>query len=110
MKLFTRVLFGALMIVIIQALSQTDTYYVAGLVPLFPTFTLISHYIVGSERSVADLRATIIFGLFALAPYVAYMIALYFLVERVKLVPALLLATLVWGLAALLLVLLWGWR
>jgi uncharacterized membrane protein (GlpM family) len=110
MKLFSRVLFGALMIVIIQALSQTDNYYVAGLVPLFPTFTLISHYIVGSERSVTDLRATIVFGLFALGPYVAYLVSLYFLVGRFKLVPALLSATLVWGLAALLLVLVWSRR
>jgi uncharacterized membrane protein (GlpM family) len=26
-------------------------YYLAGLVPLFPTFALIAHYIVGSERT-----------------------------------------------------------
>ena len=37
-------------------------YYLAGLVPLFPTFALIAHYIVGSERAHDELKKTILYG------------------------------------------------
>jgi membrane protein GlpM len=37
-------------------------------VPLFPTFALIAHYIVGTERSGADLQKTALFGLWSLFP------------------------------------------
>ncbi|NYY78733.1 GlpM family protein [Escherichia coli] len=40
--------------------SKTKNYYIAGLIPLFPTFALIAHYIVASERGIEALRATII--------------------------------------------------
>ena len=32
--------------------SKTKIHYIAGLIPLFPTFALIAHYIVASERGI----------------------------------------------------------
>src|SRR5215218_3166927 len=63
MAMLIKAVLGAAVVVLIAALSKSRSYYVAGLVPLFPTFSLIAHYIVGSERSTADLRATILFGM-----------------------------------------------
>ena len=62
MTLLVRALIGALTVVLIVILSKSKNYFVAGLVPLFPTFALITHYIVGTERSTADLRETVLLG------------------------------------------------
>jgi membrane protein GlpM len=99
---------GAAVVVLIAALAKTRNYYVAGLVPLFPTFSLIAHYVVGSGRSTADLRATILFGMGSLVPYFVYLLSLYLLVGRMRLVPALVVATLLWTVVAAALVV--GWR
>jgi membrane protein GlpM len=108
MDIFLKALFGALIVVVIQLLAKTKNYYIAGLIPLFPTFTLISHYIVGTQRTTDDLKATIRFGGVSLIPYVIYLITLYLLVDRFKLTVALLLATLAWFIAAILLMIIWN--
>jgi len=100
MDLFAKALTGALVVVIIQLLARTKSFYVAGLVPLFPTFALISHYIVGTGRTTEDLKETIVFGMFSMIPYFIYLVALYFLVDRFNLVVSLLGATLFWLAAA----------
>lgn len=50
MGLLIKGLLGALVVVLIGVLAKTKNYAIAGLVPLFPTFALIAHYIVASER------------------------------------------------------------
>jgi membrane protein GlpM len=106
-NLLVKALIGALMVLLIGVLSRTRNYYIAGLLPLFPTFALMAHYIVGSERSIADLKATILFGMWAVVPYLAYLVSLYWLVDRMRLVPALLIALLVWCIVAAGAVLAW---
>ncbi|MGC6643402.1 GlpM family protein, partial [Escherichia coli] len=58
MDLFLKAALGAAVVLILAALAKTRNYYIAGLVPLFPTFALIAHYIVGKGRTVADLKTT----------------------------------------------------
>jgi uncharacterized membrane protein (GlpM family) len=108
MKLLVKALIGAVVVVIIQLLAQTRNYYIAGLVPLFPTFTLISHYVVGTQRTSGEMRSTIRFGMAAILPYMAYMVALYVLVERWRLIPSLIAASLCWLIAAVLLIVVWN--
>lgn len=107
LALFLKSLLGAAAVLIIALLSKTSNFFVAGLVPLFPTFALIAHYIVGSERSPADLRTTALFGLWSLIPYALYLIIVYTLSTRASLSTTLLSATAGWTLAALLLLLAW---
>ncbi|GAB0851050.1 hypothetical protein MZ16F86_20380 [Escherichia coli] len=61
MGLVIKAALGALVVLLIGVLAKTKNYYIAGLIPLFPTFALIAHYIVASERGIEALRATIIF-------------------------------------------------
>jgi membrane protein GlpM len=107
-SLFLKCLLGALAVLAIALLSRSRVFFIAGLVPLFPTFALISHYIVGTERSVADLRATALFGLWSLVPYAIYLFAVYCLSARFALVHTLVLATLAWVAAAGVLLLAWS--
>jgi membrane protein GlpM len=74
----------------------------------FPTFALIAHYIVGSERSAADLRTTALFGLWSLIPYAVYLLAVYWLSVRTTLTVTLASATLAWAVAAGALLLGWS--
>ena len=108
MELVVKALVGALVVLIIQLVSRTKRPYIAGLIPLFPTFALISHYVVGVERTLVDLKETIRFGMFSLIPYFAYLLTLYFLVDRLKLVPSLLGATFSWFVVAITLIVAWG--
>jgi membrane protein GlpM len=107
-SLFLKSMLGALAVLAIALLSRSKHFFIAGLVPLFPTFALIAHYIVGSERSMADLRTTALFGLCSLVPYAVYLLAVYVLCARWSLVPTLLGATLAWCVSAGGLLWLWG--
>lgn len=106
-SLFLKCLLGALAVLLIALLSKSRSFFIAGLVPLFPTFALIAHYIVGTERSVADLRTTALFGLWSLIPYAIYLLAVYWLSVRYSLASTLLLATVAWSAAAVLLLAAW---
>jgi membrane protein GlpM len=99
-SLFLKCLLGALAVLVIALLSRSRSFFIAGLVPLFPTFALIAHYIVGSERSAADLRTTALFGLWSLIPYAVYLLAVYWLSVRTTLTVTLASATLAWAVAA----------
>jgi len=107
MDLLLKAALGALVVVLLAALSKTRNYYIAGLVPLFPTFALIAHYIVGKGRSIEDLKTTILFGMWSIIPYFIYLATLYVLVDRLRLETSLALAVLTWLLAASVLVSLW---
>lgn len=61
-SLLLKCLLGALAVLLIALLSRPKSFVIAGLVPLFPTFALIAHYIIGAERSVQDLRTTALNG------------------------------------------------
>ena len=107
LALFLKSLLGAAAVLIIALLSKTSNFFVAGLVPLFPTFALIAHYIVGSERTPADLRTTALFGLWSLLPYALYLLIVYWLSVRASLTTTLLLATAGWIVAAAILLFAW---
>lgn len=85
MDLLLKAALGAAVVVILAALAKTRNYYIAGLVPLFPTFALIAHYIVGKGRSLDDLKTTILFGMWSIIPYFVYLATLYVMVDRLRL-------------------------
>lgn len=107
MDLIFKALLGAAVVVMIAALSKTKNYYIAGLVPLFPTFALIAHYIVGKGRSIDDLKTTIVFGMWSIIPYFVYLAMLYVMVDRMRLEASLAVAAVAWLMAATVLVTVW---
>ena len=107
MDLALKAALGAAMVVLLAMLAKTKNYYIAGLVPLFPTFALIAHYIVGKGRSVEDLKTTIVFGMWSIIPYFVYLVALYVMVDRMRLEASLAVATVAWLIAATILVSIW---
>lgn len=108
MGLLFKAVLGALVVVLIGMLSKTRNYYIAGLLPLFPTFALIAHYIVASDRGIEALRTTIIFGMWAIIPYFIYLLSLWYFIGMMRLPFALATAVACWCLAAWLLIALWA--
>lgn len=106
-SLFLKSLLGAVAVLIIAMLSKSKSFYIAGLVPLFPTFALIAHFIVGSERDMEALRQTALFGIYSLIPYAAYLISVFYFSYRLSLVGTLTAATLIWVMFASMLLAFW---
>ena len=106
-SLSLKALLGALAVLLIALLSRSKSFYIAGMVPLFPTFALIAHYIVGTERSAADLRTTALFGLCSLLPYAVYLGLVAFLCVRTTLAWTLAGALLGWLLSAAVVLVAW---
>lgn len=103
-SLLAKCMLGAIAVLAIALLSKSRNFAIAGLVPLFPTFALIAHYIVGTERTGEDLRATALFGLWSLLPYALYLTVVYLMSVRYSLATTLISATAVWSTAAGLLI------
>jgi membrane protein GlpM len=108
LSLLLKALLGAAAVLAIALLSRSRSFYIAGMIPLFPTFALIAHYVVGSERTAADLRQTALFGLWSLFPYAVYLAVVYYLSVRATLLHTLLAATASWLFAAGIVLILWG--
>ncbi|EMK5830311.1 GlpM family protein [Citrobacter sedlakii] len=107
MGLVIKAALGALVVVVISLLAKTKNYYIAGLIPLFPTFALIAHYIVASERGIEALRTTIIFSMWSIIPYFVYLLSLWYFTGVMKLPMALGGAVICWCLSAWLLIFCW---
>lgn len=106
--LFLKCMLGAGVVLIISILSKSKAFYIAGLVPLFPTFALIAHVIVFQQKGAEALQKTAPFGLWSLIPYAIYLIAVYVLATRMSMWSCLGLATLCWVVAAAGLI--YGWQ
>ncbi|MDU5154042.1 GlpM family protein [uncultured Citrobacter sp.] len=107
MGLVIKAALGALVVVLIGVLAKTKNYYIAGLIPLFPTFALIAHYIVASERGIEALRTTIVFSMWSIIPYFVYLVSLWYFTGFMRLPGALGGSVVCWGLSAWLLIFCW---
>ncbi|MGB9040577.1 MAG: GlpM family protein [Acinetobacter calcoaceticus] len=106
--LFLKCMLGAGVVLIISVLSKSKAFYIAGLVPLFPTFALIAHLIVYQQKGAEALQKTALFGLWSLIPYAIYLVAVYVLATRLSMWSCLGLATLCWVVTAAGLI--YGWQ
>lgn len=108
MGVILKCMLGAGVVLIISILSKSKAFYIAGLVPLFPTFALIAHVIVFQQKGAEALQKTALFGLWSLIPYAIYLVAVYVLATRMSMWSCLGVATLCWVVAAAGLI--YGWQ
>jgi membrane protein GlpM len=107
MSLFFKCLMGAFAVFLIAMASKSRYFVLAGLVPLFPTFALIAHFVVGTTRTPSALQTTALFGLWSMAPYAAYLFAVYWFSTRTSLAITLGAATCLWVGAAATMLFVW---
>ncbi len=108
LALFLKCTLGAAVVLLISVLSKSKAFYIAGLVPLFPTFALIAHVIVLQQQGAEALRKTALFGLWSLIPYAFYLLMVYVLATKMTMWWCLGIATLCWIVAAVFLI--YGWQ
>ncbi len=108
--LWAKALLGAITVIIIQLFAQSRHYYLAALVPLFPTFALISHAILDTSRTPPEFKTALLFSMAALLPYFGYTLAVYLSIDRLGLWRSLGVGVIVWILLAMGLVFLWQQR
>lgn len=100
-------LLGAAVVLLISILSKSKAFYIAGLVPLFPTFALIAHVIVSQQQGADALQRTALFGLWSLIPYFIYLLLVYLLATKLSMWSCLSVATVGWAICAALLIYAW---
>ena len=105
--IWLKMLIGALVVLVIQLFAQSRFFYLAALAPLFPTFTLISHFIVGTQRNAADLRVALLFSILGVIPHLMYTFIVFFSINYIGLYKALAVGCVGWLMAAAILVLAW---
>ena len=108
LALFLKCTLGAAVVLLISVLSKSKAFYIAGLVPLCPTFALIAHVIVSQQQGAEALRKTALFGLWSLIPYAFYLLMVYVLATKMTMWWCLGIATLCWIVAAAFLI--YGWQ
>lgn len=101
-------LVGFFITILIVLVSKTNNYFIAGLLPLFPAFSLIAQISVGQSGSSDMLKTTALFGILSLIPYFFYLLSVYILADKLSLLYNLLASTLIWTASALILVFLWN--
>lgn len=107
LSLFLKCILGAAVVLLISILSKSKTFYIAGLVPLFPTFALIAHVIVAQEKGAEALKQTALFGLWSLIPYFIYLFTVYLLATKLSTWSCLGIETLCWIVATAVLIYAW---
>ncbi len=105
--LWAKALIGVVLVILIQWIAQSRHYYLAVLVPLFPTFTLISHYILGTSRTPPEFKAALLFSICVFFPYMGYNLAVFLSVDLLGLWRSLGVGIVVWMILAMGLVLIW---
>ena len=108
MPLLIRITLWVLLILGISGISQTKYFYLAGLLPLFPTFTFIAH-LAAASHGVHDLKYTALFGMFAIVPYFFYVLSVYLLADKVTPMWNFSISILIWCVFALIIFLVWNY-
>ena len=98
---------GAAIMVGLHYLTKTRSFYLAHLALSCPLLSVFAHYFIGTERNAEALRQTVWFGMFALLPFLAYLVTLYWSASRIRLQPALIWASTAWAVSALILTACW---
>tara|TARA_B100000749_G_scaffold280771_1_gene278524 strand:+ start:5660 stop:6067 length:408 start_codon:yes stop_codon:yes gene_type:complete len=95
---FIKVAIGAIVILGLSLLSKSRWYLIAGFLPLIPVFAIISQFFIYSDRGVYDLKKTILICILSLIPYFAYLVSMYFMVDRMRFGHAIMGSLMVWAL------------
>lgn len=96
---------GALMAIMLAMLSRSQSFYIlAGLAPLFPIFTMFAHILAYRAGGIEQLKPVMIFGVYSIFCYLAYLGTLYVGIYfyKVKLIHAIPISLIVWFCSAFL--------
>ena len=98
---FINALIGAAVAVFIAAVSRSQLYVLAGLIPLFPTFALFAHINANHIGGPSQLKEVLIFGFISMVSYLMYLACMYFATQQgLKFIHAASISIAVWLISA----------
>ena len=108
--LFIKALMGALITLLLDFLSKSKNFFLAGLVPLFPIFALLGQFLVYQSQGADAVKKVAIVGMLSLIPYFLYLLGIYVFISRFFFPLAVLLSLLLWSAGAFVVVKLGSFR
>lgn len=100
--LFLKALAGALIVVALSLLAESKRFFfLAGLVPLFPTFALIGQILVYRQQGETAVKEIALVGIYSLFPYLVFLLGIYFLTEKLGYPKACIISVALWLISAL---------
>mgnify|MGYP000707628904 CR=1 FL=1 len=101
MSLLLKAIIGAGIAIGIALISKSKNFFMAGMIPLFPAFGTLAHFMVGYQRGEQDLQKTIVFSMFSLIPYLTYLLGTLFALKfGISVTSSILIGVLSWFVAA----------
>ena len=100
---------GAAVAIALHYSINSKYSYLAGLIPLFPTFALVAHMMFASSGRTLDMQISAQFGLLSLFPYAAYLVLVWVLANRLNIWLALGISIIGWVGVVVIVLLSWRW-
>lgn len=99
-ELITRFIVGGTFVVLINLIGKSRNSFVAGLAMLFPAITLLGYYFLSVSQH-GTLSKTVMFSIWSLPTSLAFLLTLYFTIDRIPILQALTLGVASWFITAL---------
>ena len=82
--LFLKAFMGAVIVVLFSLVAESKRFsYLAGIIPLFPTFALIGQAFVYHQQGAQAVKKVALFGILSLILYLAFLLGIYFLTDKI---------------------------
>jgi len=107
MILLLKALAGAFVVLVMSWLSGMHIYFLVGLIPAFPTFTIIGQSMAWASGGVDAVRSMCLFGIIAQIPYGIYLLSVYILSAKFSIAVTFSISILIWATLALAITEIW---
>lgn len=99
-ELVTRFMVGGTFVVIINLIGKSGNNLISGLAMLFPAITLLGYYFLSLSQH-GNLSKTVMFSIWSLPTSLAFLITLYFTIDKMTIIRALALGLAAWLIMAI---------
>ena len=99
-ELITRFFVGGTFVVLINLIGKSRNSFVSGLAMLFPAITLLGYYFLSISQH-GPLSKTVMFSIWSLPTSLAFLLTLYFTIDKIPILQALALGIASWLITAI---------
>jgi uncharacterized membrane protein (GlpM family) len=92
---------------VVDLVSKTDSYYIAGLALSFPGVSIIAYYLMYQEQGVLKVRTTTYFAMLSTVPFIIFLLVLNFALKKYSIVNSILISSTVWVFLSSILIVFW---
>lgn len=107
MSLLFKCAIASTIMVGIDLVSQTNNYFIAGLMLSFPGLSMVAYYFLAQKGGKLKVIQTTTFATWSLIPFAIFLMAFHVMLKKTSFTIAMLIAFAIWLLAALALLILW---